>query len=220
VTDGRHAYACVIANGEIPGAALVKRLARAADIVICADGGTRHAVRLGIRPDVILGDLDSLSAADRRRFQDAAVLRIPDQESTDLEKAIRYCLRRGFGSVVIVGAVGDRLDHSTGALGCFKRFGNKIRMTLVDRGGTLTLLSRDESIKMSPGERFSLIPLGRCSGVRIDGARYPLKGSPLQLGVHEGIGNSAAGGTVRVRHEGGTLLLYRMGRGRGTGTPR
>jgi len=201
--------ACVIANGDLPGAAVVRRLAREADVIICADGGTRHAARLGIRPDVIIGDMDSLSAAHRRRFRDVRILRVRDQESTDLEKALRHCVGLHIRSAVIVAAVGDRLDHSAGALGCFRKFGRRIRLTLVDRGGTLSLLGPDETITMARGALFSLIPVGRCTGVRIDGARYPMQGGSLEPGVREGISNSATGKSVRVRHSGGTLLFYR-----------
>jgi len=202
--------ALIIANGDLPERALVNRLAGEADVIICADGGARHALRQRLRPDVILGDLDSISLLQRRHFQHVRILRIPDQESTDLEKAIRYCIALKLISVVIVGAIGDRLDHSTGAVGCFRKYGRKIHITLFDRAGTLSLLSPDETIPVQRGEVFSLIPLGRCTGVRLDGARYPLAGETLQLGVREGISNSATGRTVRVRHSGGTLLFYRM----------
>ncbi len=203
--------ACVIANGDLPGAAVARRLARDADVIICADGGARHAARLGIRPDVIIGDMDSLSAAHRRRFRDVRILRVRDQESTDLEKALRHCVALGIRSVVVVAAVGDRLDHSTGALGCFRKFRREIRLTLVDRGGTLSHLGPDETVTMARGALFSLIPVGRCTGVRIDGARYPMKGGSLEPGVREGISNRATGKTVRVRHSDGTLLIYRPG---------
>ncbi|HLB00126.1 MAG TPA: thiamine diphosphokinase [Bacteroidota bacterium] len=202
--------ACIIAGGDIPADSLVVKLARSADLVVCADGGARHASRLGIRPDVILGDLDSLTPAGRRRFHRVIIRRFPDQESTDLEKAIRYCVSLKIAGAVIAGAAGDRLDHSTSALGCFRKFGRKIRLMLVDRAGSLTLLGPDEKIPMKRGETFSLIPLDRCRGVRLDGARYPLCGETLQLGVREGISNAATGVSVRVRHSGGTLLLYRL----------
>jgi len=211
---------CVIAGGDLPDGPLVKRIARSAEMVVCADGGARHARRLGIRPDLILGDLDSLPPAVRRFFRGVTVRRVPDQESTDLEKALKHCISIGAVAAVVLGAIGDRIDHSAGALGCFRRFGKKLRLTVVDRTGTISLLGRDETLPSYRGERFSLIPLDRCTGVRLDGARYPLRGEPLRLGVREGIGNSATGRSVRVRHTGGTLLFYRMRRARSAGRGR
>jgi thiamine pyrophosphokinase len=206
--------ALVIANGDIPPDAVVREAARrtraAGGIVVCADGGSRHAVRLRIRPDLIIGDLDSLSRGARRAFPGAPVLRLTDQESTDLDKALRYCIAASCGSAVVVGAIGDRADHSAGALGCLRRYGRKIRLTLLDRAGEIRLLDRRERIAVVPGETFSLIALGRCAGIVLKGARYPLDGEALEPGVRDGISNRATGRELVVNHRSGTLLLYRL----------
>jgi thiamine pyrophosphokinase len=207
--------AIIIANGDLPPDAVVRRFARrvrsAGGIIVCADGGARHAARLGIRPDLILGDLDSAPLRLRRSFPRTVVLHIPDQESTDLEKAIRFCIEAKCGGVVVAGAVGDRIDHSTGALGCLKKFGRRLPILLLDRAGRLRLLARRETIAVSPGETFSLIPIGRCDGIVLRGAQYPLSGESLEAGVREGISNRATGRTLTIRHRTGTLLLYRLG---------
>jgi thiamine pyrophosphokinase len=207
--------ALVIANGDLPPDAVVRRYARrmrkAGGIVLCADGGARHAVRLGIRPDLILGDLDSVPRAVRTRFPRTPVWRIPEQESTDLEKAIRFCLEANCGGVVVAGAVGDRLDHSSGALGCLKKYGRKLPLLLLDRAGRARLLARRETIAVTPGETFSLVPLGRCRGIVLRGAQYPLSRETLEAGVREGISNRATGRRLSIRHSSGALLLYRLG---------
>jgi thiamine pyrophosphokinase len=208
--------ALIIANGDLPPADVVRdaarRTRRASGIIVCADGGARHAVRLRIRPDAVVGDLDSVPRSVRTAFPRTPLLRNPDQESTDLEKAIRHCLAAKCGSVVVVGAVGDRIDHSSGALGCLRKYGRTIPMLLLDRAGELRLLGRSESIAVTPGETFSLIPIGRCAGIVVKGARYPLSGESLELGVREGISNRATGRTLRISHSTGALLLYRLRR--------
>ncbi len=206
--------ALIIANGDLPPAGIVRELAkrvRGADgLVVCADGGTRHAVSLRIRPSVIIGDLDSLPTGFRRLFPGVPVIRDRDQESTDLEKAIRHCRAGGCTSAHVVGAIGDRIDHSTGALGCLRRFGRAFAMTILDRTGELRLLARSETIALRRGETFSLIPLDRCRGVVLTGAVFPLSGETLEPGVREGISNRASGGEVAIRHSSGTLLFYRF----------
>lgn len=206
--------ALIIANGDLPPADIVRREARrtrdAGGIIVCADGGARHAARLRIRPDVVLGDLDSAPRPALRAFPGTPVVRDRDQESTDLEKALRHCLAAGCASVVVVGAVGDRIDHSTGALGCLRKYGRRIPMLLLDRAGEIRLLAREESIAVSPGETFSLIPVGRCGGIVLKGAKYPLSGESLELGVREGISNRATGRRLLIRYESGALLLYRL----------
>lgn len=211
---GGPARALILANGDLPPARVVRALASrvraAGGIVVCADGGLRHAARLGFRPDALVGDRDSAPPRLVARFRRAALPRDPDQESTDLEKAIRYCLAAGCRSAEIVGAIGDRIDHSTGALACLRKFGRRIDLTLHDRSGTLRLLARRENIAVRRGEVFSLIPLTRCRGIVLRGAAYPLRGETLELGVREGISNRATGRSLEIRHAAGALLLYRL----------
>jgi thiamine pyrophosphokinase len=212
MTDGRPAL--IIANGDLPPApvvhALVKETLGRSGLIVCADGGARHSMALGIRPGVIIGDLDSLPSAARRAFPGTPVIRDPGQESTDLEKALLLCTASKCSSAVVIGAVGDRIDHSTGALGCIRKFGRKLALRVLDRSGELRLLGRDERITVTPGETFSLIPLTRCRGIVLKGAAYPLAGESLELGVREGISNRATGRTLHIRHTSGTLILYRL----------
>ena len=212
--------ALIIANGDIPPAGVVRALARTvrgrSGLIVCADGGSRHAVSLRIRPTVILGDLDSLPRGIRRSLPSSPIVLDTDQESTDLEKAIRHCIAAGCSSADIVGATGGRIDHTAGALGCLRRFGGKIALRLIDRSGELRLLLNSERIRVTRGEAFSLIPLGRCRGIVLRGARYPLSGESLEAGVREGISNRTTGRVLIVRHASGPLLLYRFDPGPGS----
>lgn len=201
--------ALIIANGAPPSSALARRLAAAADLVICADGGANHAVRLGVRPDVILGDLDSITASTRKRFRGVPSLRIAEQESTDLEKAIRYALLHRCTEIIVVGATGKRLDHTAGNLGCFRKFGVRCAMRFIDDDGELTLVGRDASLRTRRGELLSLIPLERCSGVTTTGLKFGLRNASLELGVREGTSNRALASKATVSVKKGTLLLYR-----------
>ena len=203
-------HALIIASGDLPRSSLVRKLARSAGLVVCADGGARHAMRLGITPDAILGDLDSLSRAARRHFRDVPVIFIADQDSTDLEKAVGFCLGRNFRSVHAVGTFGSRIDHTTGSLGCFRKFAPGVLLTLHDREGSLSLLPRRSRLKTAKGERLSLIPLERSEGITTKNLRYALKDEVLELGVREGISNEAMGATVALSYRKGTLLVYRF----------
>lgn len=208
--------ALVLANGDLPPDAVVRSAARTVKagggIIVCADGGSRHAIRLRIRPDAIVGDLDSLPVRVRSRLPGVPIVRVPDQESTDLEKALRHCLLARCDRVVVAGAIGNRIDHTTGALGCLRKFGTRLDLTLLDGSGELRRLQRSERLTMQRRETFSLVPLGRCTGITLTGALYPLKGETLEAGVREGISNRAAGRSVSVKYKTGVLLLYRMRR--------
>ena len=106
----------ILANGDFPkrGGAAWKLLAEATRVV-CCDGAT-DAYRRRFRrwPDVIVGDLDSLSRLPSRVSRPPSLVKVPDQDTNDLEKAMAYCAKRGWHSPVIVGATGKREDHTLG----------------------------------------------------------------------------------------------------------
>ena len=107
----------ILANGEFPkrGGAGWKLLADAAQVVCCDGSAAAYRRRFGRWPTAVVGDLDSLGRAAEVAARDGAVVvRIADQETNDLEKAIGYCESRGWRSPVIVGATGKREDHTLG----------------------------------------------------------------------------------------------------------
>ena len=206
----KNKHALIIANGTLPPVNRISLFTHNADYIICADGGANHARRLGMTPDIILGDFDSLLAATRKYFKSVDQQKIDDQENTDLEKALKHCVKLHFSSVDIIGAFGDRIDHTTGSLGCFKKFGTKIHIRFLDSAGETTRILKSLTIKTTKGEKISLIPLERCKGITTRHLRYPLHADTLELGVREGISNEATGHSATITVKKGTLLLYRF----------
>jgi thiamine pyrophosphokinase len=203
-------HALIIANGTLPQSDFVRALVKFANFVVCADGGANHAQTLGIKPDIIIGDFDSITPATKIFFQKILQLHLEDQNTTDLEKAIEHCLDRKITSIDVVGALGSRIDHTTGNLGCFKKYGNKIHMRMIDSMGELTLIRKEVHLEMREGEKLSLIPLDRCTGVTTTNLKYALNNDILELGVREAISNEATSTHVSIQLGSGTLLLYRF----------
>jgi thiamine pyrophosphokinase len=198
--------ALIIANGSLPAKAIVTRFVRQAEYIVCADGGANHARRLRVLPDIILGDLDSITPSTKRHFRRIPLLRIADQESTDLEKALTFCVERRFTRADILAATGDRIDHSTGTLGCFKKFGRKIPMRLIDQAGIIQLVGASLELHLRTGDQVSLIPLERCTGITTKNLKYALSNESLELGVREGISNVATAPDIAIRCRKGILL--------------
>ncbi|MEK7263517.1 MAG: thiamine diphosphokinase [Bacteroidota bacterium] len=202
--------ALIIANGTLPSRSIINAILAKKKFILCADGGANAAKRLRITPDVILGDFDSIKTSTRAYFKNVQLIHIPEQYSTDLEKAIRYCIERNISSVEIIGATGNRIDHSTGSLGCFRKFGNTIEMKIIDCIGEITLIKTTTTITTQRGEKISLIPLERCEGVTTTNLLYELNNDTLALGLREGISNEAMKKHVTISVQKGTLLLYRF----------
>jgi thiamine pyrophosphokinase len=202
--------ALVIANGEVPSEAVLRPLLGQARTIICADGGANSARALGIVPDVIVGDLDSVFPSTLAHFSSVRVVEDHDENSTDLEKSVHWAIESGHADITIVGALGRRLDHTAGNLGVLAKYHGRARLRLVDEHGELVYVDREIEFEARPGDIVSLVPIVRCEGVTTEGLRYALRGEVLELGTREGTSNVVVTSPVRVRVERGRLLLYRV----------
>ena len=105
--------AVVVAGGEYPTAAQPLAVLQNAPLVVCCDGAADRHIATGRTPDAIVGDGDSISDENREKY--AHLLHIvPEQESNDQTKAVRYLMERGKHRIAIVGATGRREDHTIG----------------------------------------------------------------------------------------------------------
>lgn len=202
----------IIANGPPPAVEQVQYEANHTDLIIAADGGTSHALAAGLYPDVVVGDMDSLSpeALDDLREAEVEIFSYATRKNeTDLELAIAEAARRGVTSIRIVGAVGDRLDQT---------LANIFLMTLiVYRDIPMRILTWNEeifcvrehtTIRGEVGDLVSLIPLTpRVTGVTTRGLEYPLEDAILHFGPTLGISNELRATEAEVSLADGLLLI-------------
>ena len=202
----RSSRTLVICNGEPPSRRLGRSLARHADLIVAADGGGNTARMLGIRPDIIIGDFDSISPATRRHFKHSLFLQIKSQENTDLEKTLDFLTTRGRSDVVIVGATGGRLDFTLANLSVFWNYTSNLDITFRGDGWRAVSVGRALSMKAPVGSTVSLIPFGNCEGVTSRGLRYLLRNSPMRVGTI-GASNVVTSSPFTVRIRKGRMLL-------------
>jgi thiamine pyrophosphokinase len=202
--------ALIIANGEPPRKQLLQSLSKEADVVVCADGGTNTALKFGIRPDAIVGDLDSVHAEALVKFQRVPTYEDTDDETTDLEKAISWAVKQKYDHITVVGASGKRLDHTVGNLGVLPKFYPDALVRFVDDLGEMMYVGRELTIEAKRGDVVSLIPLNRCEGVTTSGLRYGLEDETLELGVREGTSNVVLASPVTIKVKKGHLLLFKL----------
>jgi thiamine pyrophosphokinase len=212
--------AIVFANGEFPDAEQARDLLRPDDLVIAADGGTRHALAIGVVPDVVIGDLDSLALDERARVEAAGSQVIgfsPHKDETDLELALLHAARQGATEILILAALGGRLDHTIANLLLLALPELKGRDVRVVAGAQTAFLIHaghggpDESdgalIEGQPGDTVSLIPLGGDAvGVTAEGLEWPLREDRLRFGPARGVSNVLTAERAHVRVRQGLLL--------------
>ncbi|MFZ5813871.1 MAG: thiamine diphosphokinase [Bacillota bacterium] len=201
----------IFSAGQVYDYERVRRLIGAPDLVICADGGIRHALALGLTPGLILGDFDSADPAVLARLEAAGtpVQRVPvEKDQTDTHLALEEAVRRGAGEILLVGGAGSRLDHTLANLLLLP--GVAVPVTLVDGKNIARLLRPGQSLTVAgqPGDFLSLLPLTpAATGVSVSPARWPLQNATLRWGESLGVSNRLAGPEARVSVGEGYLLV-------------
>ena len=180
--------------------------------IICLDGIFRHAYRAGIRPDVILGDLDSITKNDIRLAKelDIPVLSMPDQNHSDFAKGISYCLEKYPNTeIVIYNALGgDRLDHTLVNLGYLKRFFSKNRtIILVEKWQKTQFHSNEILMIRGPiGSDLAVMSMPKAR-VSSNGLLYDMKEAELEVGRFESSSNAMACSEAIIIIEGDCLVV-------------
>lgn len=202
--------ALILANGSPPRKALFRAVRKHADIFVCADGGANVAAAMDERPDLIIGDLDSIKGTTVRRFKSVRTRRIADQNSTDLEKALTWVIGRNYDRVDVLGALGGRVDHLVGNLSALGKFSRSAEIRFLDDNGVMSFVGSELTFDADPGTTISLIPLSRCEGIVTRGLQWELRNSVLELGVREGTSNVVRSSPVLIQVRRGILLLYKI----------
>lgn len=178
------------------------------DLILAADGGYAHCLRAGLRPALVLGDLDSLATPP----QGVPVQSFPpEKDDTDTMLAVKLGLERGYRSFHLYGGTGGRLDHTLANLQVLVYLAQRgaegflhdegFVFTAVRGPGSLCLPAREDGL-------FSVFCLGAdAEGVSIVGAKYGLDRVTLSSAVPLGVSNQFQGAEVVVRLERGCLLV-------------
>lgn len=201
-------HALVICNGEMPSQKLIAPFLKTKPLIVCADGGANKVRPFGITPHMIIGDLDSITQKTRLFFSSVPIIHNPDQNNTDLEKALDYLLSINITSATVIGATGDRPDHTMSNFSILLKYHKKLSLRFFDERCTVEVVRKSVRLRARAGQQISLVPMGKCSDITTAGLKYPLKKESLEPGVREGLSNEATGTHVSVTVQRGNLLLF------------
>ena len=207
--------AIIIANGQIHDNDLHRSLVAPTDLVICADGGAQQALALGLLPQVVVGDLDSFDESLRLRLEKMHcqfIVHPTRKDETDLELALYYAIEHEVDEILILGALGGRIDQTLANVLLLALPGlRSIRAKILD-GRQEVFLIRDEAlVEGQVGDILSLLPLTeQVTGIYTEGLEYPLKNGTLYLGPARGVSNTLTTPQARVRIGQGLLLAVMM----------
>lgn len=203
-------YDCVvIANGSFPTAAFPLALLAQASVRIACDGAVEALDKRGLLPTAVVGDLDSIPPALRRRYADR-IRQVIDQEINDLTKAVRFAREAGCREVLILGATGLREDHALGNISLLMDYAPHFdRIEMLSDYGLFTPLLHSATLESRPGQQVSLFSLAPGGEITTAGLRWELTRRQLTA-WWQGTLNEALGDAFTLTLSAGArVLVYR-----------
>lgn len=202
----------IFANGELPDLNKARRLLYTDDYIICADGGTQHTLALAVQPDLIIGDMDSLDKEQFQRLQNAGVaieLYPRDKNETDLELAIQRAIELSPTQIIIVAALGGRLDQTLANISLLSDLRLSTFDVRLDDGVEEISICRDQvRVHGRSGDLVSLIPWqGAVSEVETVNLKWALHKETLYPDKTRGISNEMIDNTASISIGAGLLLI-------------
>lgn len=208
----------IVANGDFEDLGFYKGLVEDSDFILCVNGGCGYALAMGLKPDLVIGDLDSLKPADRDVIEklDPRIIKHPvAKDKSDLELALDQAVEMKPGEILIIGALGgSRVDHAfINILLLNLTLHHNIPAKIVDRNQELFLVKDVAVIRGNCGDYLSLFSLtGEAAGINTKGLRFPLRDGRLVFASTLGLSNELASEKAEVTVKSGLLLAIHIRR--------
>ena len=200
--------AVVIAGGEIISYERVRSFLKPEDYYIFCDSGLFHKEGLNVEPDLIIGDFDSHEKVDTG----SEIITLPEmKDDTDSLSGVKLALKRGFKDFLLLGMTGRSMDHTLCNLYLLSYIkSHHGKALIVDDWSEMEVVEKEEVFISDTYAYFSLIAWkGKCEGVNIENALYPLSSAVIEPEYQYGISNEPLKGGSRVWVEKGSLLLIK-----------
>lgn len=208
----RNKNAVIFLNGNEPNIKIINKiLTKKSLTIISADGASDYLYKHSIIPDIIIGDLDSISKKSLRYFSsiNTKIIELKEQETTDFEKALNFANSLNIKNIIVFGAVSLRFDHTLNNFSVIKRFHNKMKIKLINNDYEIFYFDKSISFKYKKNEIVSFLGLPVAYGVKTEGLKYPLKNEKLEFGVREGTLNLSISNQIKIEYKKGTMLLFK-----------
>jgi len=182
----------------------IKKYIKPDDYIICADSGYDRAKAFGIKPDIVIGDMDSTHEAE---IPDDAITYPVRKDFTDSELAINFALEKNFDEVLLFGMIGTRMDHSIANITLLQRIQNAV---IIDENNEIYHAVGKFTLSGKAGDTVSIIPfMGDCVVANSKGLDYPLLNTTIKCGTTLGVSNVMTDNQCEIDIEKGSAFIIR-----------
>ena len=179
-------YTVLIANGEFPNNEYCNNILSNNPEIICVDTNQKLIEKLGIKPKIILGDLDTANINNANNS--VQIIKLDNQNKTDLEKAFEFCLEEKINEIVVLGATGQADDHNLANILIAYQYSKKLNIELISNYFRIMFINERKKIKAKKNMRVSMISLDTNNKISSSGLQYELKNETLDT-FTKGISN-------------------------------
>ena len=201
------ADAVILANGDFPTHPIALSILENSRNIICCDGAIDNLSKTNICPDAIVGDCDSLSDENKRKYS-SIIHQINEQETNDLTKSVKYCIERGFTNLIILGATGKREDHTIANISLLSEYIHIVEnVSIITNYGIFNAIKNCGEFESFEKQQVSLFCISPTK-VTVKGLKYPIENAVFtnwwQATLNESIASKFE---VESSHQ---LIVYRV----------
>ena len=203
----------IIANGNIDNN-ILHTILKPNDTIICCDGGSKYLFEEGIIPHYIIGDLDSSIPQIIQFFETKNVVFKKfnsKKDETDMELCIDFAISLGTNEIIILGAIGTRIDHTLTNINLLMKAEDaNVKATIVDNNNEIQIIINNITITGKKGDLVSLIPISTyVEGIDTTGLEYKIKNATMTIGKSLGVSNVMTSNLATVNIKSGYLLVIK-----------
>lgn len=203
--------AILVASGNIVSIDLFNRIYDKNDYIIAIDGGLDYLIDINIEPDILIGDLDSLSKNRLAMLENIKIERKifdSDKDLTDMQIAINFAIELAYDEIIIFGGIGSRIDHTLANIFLLNSYFEKnIRIKLIDENNYIYLLNGNNELKNIPNFNLSILPIKEGTSICLQGVKWPLNNHILKYQESLTVSNKIIENKAKISIKNGPCLI-------------
>lgn len=195
----------IVANGTIRNKSFYRNIIKKADKIIAADGGADNCIKIGITPDYVIGDFDSISKKTKSRFK-GILIHDKSQDRTDLEKAISLAKKLKCTKLTIIGAIGSRIDHTISNI--ISLLNTSVPSEILDETNNVFVVEKEIKLTGKKGDIVSVIPISNVRGLYYKGLKWNPKSKNVGTGWI-GVSNRMISNKATIKLKSGKIIVIK-----------